>query len=394
LMRPFLVMLREVRSYLRDRGDLAFSLLLPIVLVALMLGAFGGELDFNGTANIVNQDDGPYAQGLIDSLTEIRGLEVRLLSASDADSRLERANILLAIYIPEDFSEKLYQRQSTELLFKQRGTGDTEGQIVASQVRSIAQELSREIGVHVQVETALAGSGIPSEEINSTADEFLESERNDPVVEVREETVGMKLDPLYLFVPGMLTMFSLFAATLNAQSMVEERKAGTLERLMTTQLGVGQLFAGKFLAGAARGFTQILILVALAYMVFQLFTPLSFLYTLVIGLVFAAAVSALGMVIGSVARTSDQAVWIAVFFTMAMAMLGGTFFEIGETGIIHTVSKISICSYANNALRTVISEGGSLANVGLELGILAGVCMVALLISRIFFRIMPRASSR
>jgi hypothetical protein len=113
--------------------------------------------------------------------------------------------------------------------------------------------------------------------------------------------VGSSPDPVNQFLPGIVTMFVLFAITLSARAIVEERKKGTLERLLTTRLSVGQLFLGKFLANVSRGFVQTLILLVLAYMVFQLFTPLSFIESLVIALIFAAAASALGLIIASVA---------------------------------------------------------------------------------------------
>ena len=124
-------------------------------------------------------------------------------------------------------------------------------------------------------------------------------------------------------------------------------------------------------------------------MVFQLFTPLSFIEALVIALVFAAAASALGLVIASIAHTEDQAVWIAVVFTMVMVMLGGTFFEISEGSVLYTISRASINTYANDAFRAIIAQGGSLADVGLELGVLAGVIVVGLGLSRILFRVIP-----
>ncbi|GAH34509.1 unnamed protein product, partial [marine sediment metagenome] len=139
----------------------------------------------------------------------------------------------------------------------------------------------------------------------------------------------------------------------------------------------------------SRGFVQTLILLILAYIVFQLFTPLSFIECLVIALIFAAAASALGMVIAAVARSEDGATWIAVFFTMVMVMLGGTFFELSEGSVLYTISRFSINTYANDAFKTVISEGGSLANLGMELGILAGVAVVGLGLSRVLFKVMP-----
>jgi ABC-2 type transport system permease protein len=146
---------------------------------------------------------------------------------------------------------------------------------------------------------------------------------------------------------------------------------------------------GKFLASSSRGFVQTVILLVLAYIVFQLFTPLSFVECLVIALIFAAAASALGLVIASIARTEDQATWIAVFFTMAMVMIGGTFFPISEGSVLYTISRVSINTYANSAFNMIIAQGGSLADVGLELGVLAGVMVVGLVLSRILFRVMP-----
>ena len=201
--------------------------------------------------------------------------------------------------------------------------------------------------------------------------------------------MGSSPDPVNQFLPGIITMFVLFAVTLSARAIVEERRKGTLERLLTTRLSVGQLFMGKFLASVSRGFVQTLILLILAYMVFQLFTPLSFVEALVIALIFAAAASALGLVIASIARTEDQATWIAVFFTMAMVMIGGTFFPISEGSVLYTISRVSINTYANSAFNMIIAQGGSLADVGLELGVLAGVMVVGLVLSRILFRVMP-----
>lgn len=73
---------------------------------------------------------------------------------------------------------------------------------------------------------------------------------------------------------------------------------------------------------------------------------------------------------------------------MAMVMLGGTFFEISE-GPLYTISRFSINTYANSAFNMIIAQGGSLADLGLELGVLAGVIVVGLVLSRILFKVMP-----
>jgi ABC-type Na+ efflux pump permease subunit len=388
--RAFIVAIREVRTYLQDKADLAFSLLLPIVIFALMYFAFGGESLFHGTAHVVNEDEGgAYSAVFLEQLEAIDVLDVELLAAEDADAKLDSSDLLMVIYIPKDFSENLASGEPAQLLFKQRGNGGDEGQIVASLVYGVAEQMNQEFQVYNELNSALEGLGIPQERIDIVTQKYLDLERESPVIGVNEQTVGSSPDPVNLFLPGVVTMFVLFAITLSARAIVEERRKGTLERLLTTRLSVGQLFVGKFLANVSRGFVQTLILLILAYIVFQIFTPLTFIECLVIALIFAAAASALGMVIAAVARSEDGATWIAVFFTMVMVMLGGTFFEIGEGSALYTISQFSINTYANSAFKTIISEGGSLANLGLELGVMAGVAVVGLVLSRILFKVMP-----
>lgn len=390
MFKAILVAIHEIRIYLQDKGDLAFSLLLPVVTFALMYGAFGGEMEFHGTAHIVNQDPGgSYSVRLLEQLEEMDSVDLELLSREEADGKLERSDLLMVIYIPEDFSGKLASGEQTQLLFRQRGNGSQEGQIVASLVRGLAERMNQEFAVLSQTSNSLAGKGIPRERIEIATQKFLEREQEHPVVGVTEVTIGSSPDLVNQFLPGVLTMFVLFAITLGAQAIVQERRLGTLERLLTTRLSVGQLFFGKFLAGISRGFLQTLVLLGLSYIVLQLFTPLAFVECLVIALVFAAAASALGLIIASIARTEDQATWIAVFFTMSMVMLGGTFFEISEGSVLYTISRVSLNTYANDAFETIIAQGGSLTDVGMELGVLAGVAVVGLTISRLLFKVMP-----
>jgi ABC-type multidrug transport system permease subunit len=101
--------------------------------------------------------------------------------------------------------------------------------------------------------------------------------------------------------------------------------------------------------------------------------------------------SAIGLNIASVARTQDTATWIGVTVTLSMTMLGGTFFTISKGTFLYTLSKIiSINAYANDALKKIISEGGTIADVWLELVVITGVFVVGLVISRLLFKVIPQ----
>jgi ABC-2 type transport system permease protein len=387
MKKALFIMQKEVMDFIRDKGDLAFSLILPVAIFALMYGAFGGSLQFNGTAYIVNEDTGgQYSGSILQRLENYDGLKVKILTAEDADSKLSRSNILMAVFIPADFSEKLAAAQPVQLIFKQRGNGGTEGQIVASLVQGAAEGIGQAVQVQNQVKTDLANSGISPRQIEITVQRMMAEEQAAPGVAIQESTVGSSPDPVNQYLPGIMTMFVLFAVNLTAQALVDERRKGTLERLLATRLKMGELFAGKFLAYMARGFVQTTVLLLLAYAVFRFFTPVSFLESLVLALIFSAACSTIGLIIGSLSKTQNQATWISTFFTMLMVMISGTFVAISEGTTLGTLSKFSINTYANDAFRTVINQGGSLADVRREILVMAGVAVVGLVISRFLFR--------
>ena len=390
MKRALIVALREVRSYLQDKADLAFSLLLPIVTFALIYGAFGGTGLFHGTASIVNEDtNGVHAQRLLDSIKQQDSLTVEMLSRADAEKKLNGSALNIVFFIPADFSAKLNMGQPAELTVMQRGNGGQDGQIVASIISGVVSEMNQQFNAVGQVQQALAGKGIAPAQITMTTMQFLDREHQYPLVGIKEVSVGTKPNTVNDFLPGIITMYVLFAISISAAALVEERRKGTLERLLTTHLAIGELFFGKFLASVLRGFIQTFILLALSYAVFQIFTPLSFLASLLIALLFATACSAIGLLIASTVRTQDSATWIGVFFTMTMTMLGGTFFTISKGTTLYTFSKLSVNGYANDAFKTLINNG-SFSALGVDIAVMVGVTLVGLILSRMIFKALPQ----
>jgi ABC-2 type transport system permease protein len=391
MKRALQITLNEVRLYLIDKGDMAFSILLPVLTFALMFGAFGGDTQFKATANIVNEDNGTYSRQIIEQFDAVDGVSISIITRERAQTLLDRSDILAAFYIPSGFSDALAAGQPTQITIRERGNGAMSDQIMSSILSGIAGSINQEFQAQTAVAANLQGTTIRADRISVVTQEVLALQRETPSVGVKETTVGGSTDFVNQFLPGIVTMYVLFSLSLIAPTLVEERKRGTLERLLTTRLSVGELFFGKFISIVARGFLQTLILLALSYAVFQMFTPLSFIYCLVITLIFSAAAAGIGIIIASLARTQDSANWIAVVVTMFMSMMGGTFFALQSGSVLATIGKFSLNTYANDALKTVISSGGSLADVWQPLIILAAVAAAGLIISRLIFKAVPGA---
>ncbi len=392
MKRAFYITLNEIKLYLIDKGDLAFGLLLPIITFALMMGAFGGQTKFNATASVVNEDNGLYSQELIKQLDAVDGVSISLISADKANTLLDRSDLLTAFFIPAGFSDNLTSGKPAGIVIKQRGNGGQEGQILVSILNGVTESINREFQIRAAVKTDLAGKNIPDSQINTVVQDQLAQQQQNPSVGVEETTIGGSTNFINQYLPGIVTMYVMFSLTLVAITIVEERKRGTLERLLSTRLNAGELFMGKFMSIIARGFIQTLILFSLSYAVFNLFTPVSFLISLFVALIFTAAAAGIGMIIASISRTQAAANWIAVVVTMFMAMMGGTFFTVTPGSVLDKIGTFSINTYANEALKTVITKGGSLADAWQPLVVMVGVAAAALIISRVIFKAVPGAS--
>ena len=386
MLRPFVVAWVELKRFGVDRGALAFSIALPIALFSLMYGVFGGGTSFSATASMVDLDGGPVAARLLDRISAVDGLTVEMLTEAEADSALDRSRILTAVVIPAGFSGKLEAGDPASVLFKRRGSGGETGQIVSQIVQGAAQDIAAEFEVRELVRTQLNGKGIPEAQIEQSVRALMDAARTAPAVTVERRTVGEEEDPLDRLIPGVLTMFLMFAATMSAASIIVERRTGTLERLLTTRLSVNQLFVGKFLASVGRAMAQALILLSLAFAVLRVADAAAFAQVVVLSLLIAAAVSSLGLVVAGMARTQEQATWGSVFLTMTMTVFSGTFVSVGETGVLAFLSKLTLNKYAIDGIHGIISGNAGLAGQGPEAAILGGIAVIGFILARVAFR--------
>ena len=393
MTRPILLALLEVKRFLADRGALAFSIALPIVLFALMLGVFGGDTSFNATAHVADLDGGDAARELIERIENVDGIDVKRYTETGLNDALGRSAVLTGFVIPAGFTSALGSGIPTAVRVKRRGNGGDAGQITASIVRGVAGGLASEYELRRAL-GSLVSEDTPPERVEAQTGILLANARSQPPVRVVTQTTNEEAeeeDILDRLLPGVIVMFLLFSVTLNAQTLIEERRNGTLERLLTTQLNTGQLFAGKFLAGVSRGMLQTIVLLVLAFVVLRIAGPIALAQSAVLALVVAAAASAISLLIATVARTEDQATWGAVFITMFMTVFGGTFFPIGDSGVLQILSRFTVNKYAIDAYEGILGETATLADATFEIALLGGVAVVCLIVARVLFRVSSEA---
>ncbi|MDE2837642.1 MAG: ABC transporter permease [Chloroflexota bacterium] len=393
MTRPILLALLEVKRFIADRGALAFSIALPIILFALMVGVFGGETSFNATAHVTDLDRGQAASELIERIEQVEGIDVRLYTEERLDDALDRSAVLTGLVIPAGFTAALEDGRPASVQVRRRGSGGDAGQITVSIVRGVADSLASEYELRRALSHLVSEATTPERVEAQTGILLAEALREPPVRVVNRALVEQEEeeDILDRMLPGIIVMFLLFSVTLSAQTLIEERRNGTLERLLTTRLSADELFTGKFLAGVGRGMLQTVVLLVLAFVVLRIAGVSALAQSAVLALVVAAAASAIALVIAAVARTDDQATWAAVFITMFMTVFGGTFFPIASSGVLELLSRFTLNRYAIDAYEGILAETATLGDATFEIAILSGVALVCLIVARLLFRFSSEA---
>ena len=380
--------LTELRRYLRDRQALLLSLALPVALLAVMVGAFGGSGEFSARASVVDLDRSAGSEELLGLIGELPGVSVELLDQSRAGQLLEDSQRLLVTFIPAGYGRALDAGQAPPPIeFHSRGGGGDEGRIVAGMVRSLIEEQAGRSAALAGIRAAASGSpGTDAEALLSDFRAQLADWDRQPLVEVEVPEQDDAANAFDRTFSGILTMIVMFTVATSVAAIVEERQNGTLERLLITRLGATGIFLGKYLGSLARGFAPALLLSALAWAINQSFSPLQFLQILAVGLLMAAAAAAIGMLIAALARTQAQANWSGVTVTLVMATLGGSFFQGDLEGTLDLVGYTTINRYANDALRGLVEDGNSLLDHGFEVSVLAAAAVALLVAGRTLFK--------
>ena len=379
----------ELRRHLADRGELAFGFALPVALFVLMYASFSGGASFTGTVYVVDSDRGPVTAQILDRLDDVEGLTVEVLTEQEATDKLDRSAILSAVVFPAGFSEQVSSGAEPTAIVRQRGNGGQSGQITTNMARSVASGVVAEQEARAAIEAAAANLGVAESRASETAELLLARSTEDPIVSVESQSVGGSSDFVDRLFPGILVMFMLFAVTLSSRSIIEDRRLGTLERLMTTRLTLGQMFTGRFLAGVLRALLQTLVLLSLGFAVLRVAGPEQYFQTLIFCLLICATVSSIGLAIGALCTNNDQAVWASLVITMFMTVFGGTFFPV-SVGVLDAISYATINRHAIDAMHSIISGDANLTAQWLQAAVLGGVALAALALARWGFRASDR----
>ena len=174
-----------------------------------------------------------------------------------------------------------------------------------------------------------------------------------------------QLESRHFMIPGVLALVLLVVtANLASMAIVREKELGTLEQLNVTPLRRWELIVGKLLPYGLIGLIDVLLVVAVAVLWFEVPLRGSFVLLFAMCVLYVLATLALGLFISTISDTQQQAMMTATFFFITpMIYLSGFIFPIENMpAVIQPATYVIPLTYF-----LVIVRGIFLKGIGLDL---------------------------
>lgn len=357
---------KDLKRSVRDRSAIATAIIAPLAL-AFILSTVLGDADggsLNVTFAVVDQDGGPASAVLVDDILpslEDEGLElVESDSVEEARAMAEAGDVAAAFVLPEGFTEDVQSTEAAEMTIITNPEEEIGAQVAEGVAEGYAAELN---AVRLSIGTVIAGA-----ETTATPAEIqeLQADANalqTPARLVESSADSRQFDSNTFFAAGISVFFLFFTAQLGAVSLLQERKEGTLARLMAAPVSRGAIVGAKAIYSFVLGAVSMAILIVASHFLMDARWGDPIVVTVV---VLSAVFAAMGLqsLVTTLATTDEQAAGYGAIVGVTLGLLGGTFFPIAQApGLISQITFVSPHSWIMRALGEVSGGAGTLVDV-------------------------------
>lgn len=327
----------NIRTYVRDRAALFWTLAFPLVFIVMFGLIFQGGGQSRLTLGWVDADNSAASAELRTQFANQAGVTLKEGSQDEQIAQMKLGKVDAVIVVSSGYGETL-----------QASTAAGAGAPAAVQVFTDPSRAALVGEVYQAVGTVF---GI----VNLAG--------RPPLVIPDPQTVQTEnLNAISYFVPSMLGLSVMQVGIFAAIPLVADREKLILKRLAATPLRRWQLVGSNVLMRLLIALTQAVIIVVVGSLAFGVEITGSLL--LVAGFVMLGAVTflALGYVIASFAQTEDSANGMTSMIQFPMMFLSGSFFQIDQMpDFLQVVARAIPLTYLSDALRQVMVGGAAFA---------------------------------
>jgi len=361
----------------RDRANLFFVFLLPLIIIVALGTAFGGAE--RSRLGVVRADVGALGQELLELIAAGDvAVDVRERSTlAELEDGVATGELQVGLVIPPGYDADLRAGRSVELLLVARPE-DRLG-VLRQGIEAAAARQS----------ALLRAALLAAERTGRGMDETLAlaRERQDgaPSISVATTTLGAASpfegsDMFALGAQSQTILFMFLTSLTAATQLILTRQLGVSRRMLATPTPIRSILAGELAGRFAIAMLQGLFIVVVSSLAFGVdWGDLP--GAAVVIVLFALVATGAAMTVGVFAGSAEQASALGVLLGLVLAALGGAMVPLELfPPAMATLARLTPHAWALEALRSLANEGAGLLDILAQLGVLIAYAAVLVVI--------------
>jgi ABC-2 type transport system permease protein len=287
-----------------------------------------------------------------------------IYNESEIEEAFKSGEIIEVIVFENDFGEKLEKEGRADMQIIADGSDPNSATMVTNYTNAIVMKYMQEISENAQ---------IPMQIITDVKMLYNES-----------------MEGAYMFIPGtMALILMLISAMMTSISITREKETGTMEVLLVSPLKPGQIILGKVIPYIILSFVNAVTIILLGNLVFGVPVNGSIVLLLLESILFILMALSLGILISTMAKSQQVAMFISMFaLLLPTLLLSGFIFPIENMpDILQYLCHIMPPKYFIIILKNIMLKGTGILFIWKETLFLLGVTILFILLSIKKFKI-------
>jgi ABC-2 type transport system permease protein len=377
---------KDLKQRLRDRSALVSAFVAPLAIAFIVSSAFGGGFvdSFDATYAVVDADGTALSKAFTTQVLRAPQFRdqiavVRPKSSAAARELVARDDVAAAFVIPKGFSSAVTANRRTDITVLR----NPDAQIGSAVAEALADAYTDQINAtRLSVATTIrarSADGGPPPAPAAIAALGRDAAAGRIPIQLVDGRIGVReVNGINYFGPAMAVFSLFFTTAIVARSILAEREQGTLPRILAAPVPRAAVILGKSASAFVLGIVSFVVMFAF----FGLVRDVSWgdpLTLAVLTVVTVLAIMGLMTLVQTAAKSQQGADALSSVMTMALALLGGSFFPIFQMPpLMRTASLATPNGWALRGYTDIAYDGATLGDLGPHLLAIGAFAVITL----------------